>query len=154
MNCPRCDVILIPTHATGNRFECPRCNGRLSNSHDIGLLLSIATRNQLIRAAGDGTYQGLKCPFCSSAMSPVAMTHRLGVMEVDVCNPCVALWTDPGEITKLSQSTVTSSTAREVAEMDAELPLSWQGRSVNRDPNGSVTGSLLNLLVEIFTARI
>ena len=29
MNCPRCDIILIPTHATGNRYECPRCNGRL-----------------------------------------------------------------------------------------------------------------------------
>ncbi len=154
MNCPRCDVILIPTHATGNRYECPRCNGRLSNSNDIGLLLSFAKRNDLVRAAAGDAYQGLKCPFCASSMSPVELTHRLGVMEVDVCNPCVALWTDPGEITKLSQSSVGSAPDRDIREMNPDLPIEWHRRSVARDSAGTGTGGLLNLLVELFTTRI
>ncbi len=154
MNCPRCDVILIPTHATGNRFECPRCNGRLSNSNDVGLLLSYAQRNRLVSAATSQTYDGLSCPFCHATMAPVELTHRLGVMEVDVCEPCVALWTDPGEITKLSKSTVGSAPAQSVTEMNPDLPLSWHRRSVSGDADRSVTGGLLSLLVKIFTARI
>lgn len=154
MNCPRCDVILIPTHATGNRYECPRCNGRLSTSNDIGLLLSFAKRNALIQAATADTYQGLTCPFCGSSMSPVELTHRLGVMEVDVCNPCVALWTDPGEITKLSQSSVGSAPDQKIGQMNPDLPFSWDRRTVTRDLNGTAPGGLLNLLVELFSTRI
>lgn len=154
MNCPRCDVILIPTHATGNRYECPRCNGRLSNSNDIGLLLSFAKRNDLVRAAAGDAYQGLRCPFCSSSMNPVELTHRLGVMEVDVCNPCVALWTDAGEITKLSQSSIGSASYQDIGEMNPDLPVEWHRRSTTRNSNGARTDRLLNLLVELFTARI
>lgn len=154
MNCPRCDVILIPTHPTGNRYECPRCNGRLSNSNDIGLLLSFARRNQLIRAATEASYEGLSCPFCSSPMTGVNLTHRLGEMEVDVCKPCVALWTDPGEITKLSQSTIESTASHDLGTMDPDLPLSWQRRSESSDANGKATTGLLNLLIDIFTTRI
>ncbi|MDH3192807.1 MAG: zf-TFIIB domain-containing protein [Acidimicrobiia bacterium] len=154
MNCPRCDIILIPTHATGNRYECPRCNGRLSNSNDIGLLLSFATRNELVRAAAAEAYQGLACPFCGSSMNPVELTHRLGVMEVDVCNPCVALWTDPGEITKLSQSSVGSAPGRDVGEMNPDLPMAMHRRSVTSDAKGTATHGLLNLLVELFTTKI
>ena len=154
MNCPRCDVILIPTHATGNRYECPRCNGRLSNSNDIGLLLSFAKRNDLVRAAAGEAYQGLTCPFCGSSMNPVELTHRLGVMEVDVCNPCVALWTDPGEITKLSQSSIGTTAGRAVGEMNPDLPMEWRRRSVTRDANGTATSGLLSLLVDLFTSKI
>lgn len=154
MNCPRCDVILIPTHPTGNRYECPRCNGRLSNSNDIGLLLSFARRNQLIRAATEASYEGLSCPFCSSPMTGVDLTHRLGEMEVDVCKPCVALWTDPGEITKLSRSTIGSTASHDLGTMDPDLPLSWQRRSESSDANGKATTGLLNLLIDIFTTRI
>lgn len=154
MNCPRCNIILIPTHATGNRFECPRCNGRLSNNNDVGLLLSYAQRSQLVRAATSAMYEGLCCPYCHGAMATVELTHRLGIMEVDVCEPCVALWTDSSEITKLSQSKIGSAAARSSAEMNPELPQAWHLRSVGGETDGSVTSRLLNLLVKIFTARI
>jgi len=87
-------------------------------------------------------------------MKAVNLTHRLGVMQVDVCNPCVALWTDPGEITKLSKSTTESTTSQELPAMDPDLPLSWHRRSMGGDADGTVATGLLNLLVAIFTARI
>jgi Zn-finger nucleic acid-binding protein len=126
----------------------------LPNNNDIGLLLSFAKRNQLIRAGSEVSHEGLTCPFRSSPMTAVNLTHRLGVMQVDVCSPCVALWTDPGEITKLSQSTIGSTTSQELPAMDPDLPLSWQRRSMGGDADGTVTTGPLNLLVEIFTSRI
>lgn len=150
MKCPRCDVILIPTHATGNRFECPRCNGRLSNTHDIGLLLSFTNANRLIEAAGDFDHAAITCPFCSSRMSPVTLTHELGTMEVDVCKPCVALWTDPGEITKLSKSTITKPSNPDLAAMLPDLAFETKSRSNYYDRSSTLTGGVLKLLWEAF----
>lgn len=160
MNCPRCEVILVPTHSTGNRFQCPRCAGVASNSSDVRLMLSYAKRSELI-AAGAYDHAGLKCPFCAGQMNGVEMEHQLGVMEVDVCRPCEAVWTDAGEITKLSKAVVVPTGTDPTVPLDerqvqAEMELLMTGRNYRRDNsarNGRIAGNITEALIDLFLWR-
>ncbi|MDH3307064.1 MAG: zf-TFIIB domain-containing protein [Acidimicrobiia bacterium] len=100
--CPRCDTILVPMHATGNRFECPRGDGVASNRADVGLLVGFQGRRAIVRAARDvGQPIGPQCPFCAGRMSTTGLSHPLGTVTIDVCTICEGIWSDAGELTKL-----------------------------------------------------
>ena len=81
-------------------------------------------------------------------MSPVTLKHELGTMEVDVCRPCVALWTDPGEITKLSKSSITNYSSPDLATMRPDLAFQTPKRTPDRGTK--LTGGVAKLLWEAF----
>lgn len=98
MKCPRCSVILIPTHQTGNRYECPQCRGTASSRADVGLMIGVRRRARLRRAAEDADHTSDHlCPFCAGRMARLVMPIRAGEMEFDCCAACEGVWLDhPG----------------------------------------------------------
>lgn len=93
----------MPTHPSGNRYECPQCRGVASTKADLGLMLGFRRRTALIRTAehaGHVTY--LECPFCSSPMSSLEVDIAAGKMELECCVQCESIWLDHGKLAHLS----------------------------------------------------
>lgn len=118
--CPRCDTILVPMHATGNRFECPRGDGVASNRADVGLLVGFQGRRAILRAAAAvGQPIGPSCPFCAARMSTTDLSHPLGTVTIDVCTICEGIWSDAGELTKLRHLEAPGDDRHSLPMMDA-----------------------------------
>jgi len=67
-------------------FHCPSCFGALYETEDLGVPLN---------AAGSKP-SGCACPRCRKPME--TLTAYEGMLEVDRCTECAALWFDAGEL--------------------------------------------------------
>lgn len=107
-------------HRTGNRLECPRGDGVASNRADVGLLVGAKGRRDLLRAARDlGEPYGPQCPFCAARMTTTQLAHPLGTVTIDVCTICEGVWTDTGELTKLSRLEIPDQDRSSLAMMES-----------------------------------
>lgn len=114
-------MILVPTHPTGNRFECPQCRGIASTKADLGIVLGIRRRTALLRMAADHMSY-LKCPFCASPMTHVEVEIAAGTMGIECCRHCESVWLDHGQFAHLSSIKLDSVANDEMISLLATQP--------------------------------
>lgn len=100
--CPRCDEAL--PDSSGPLFEraCPFCRGRFLESAGTERLLEQELglgKEELRELIGMYGGRNLVCPGCASGMQSVPLKGA----TVDLCPCCGGLWTDKGELERVSE---------------------------------------------------
>lgn len=99
MLCPRDQTLLLEKRMHGIEIDqCPQCNGRWLDHHELDELEETKTKDADHRsgmidyARREST---LNCPICSKRM--VAFNYRAYNLELDTCEEEHGFWLDAGE---------------------------------------------------------